>query len=571
MRWSPAFILLIALTCGICLLSYSFVAMGQRQRALAEAAQVQALNAGAPPPRYAVVETLPPPSSDLANSVQETPRQQGSSLYSPGKAASMPSDLSRDLAAYRQAKPNDRKKLTDAIRQKLVKQFDQAHQTQLKELKKLEDRVTKIRSTLQTRASEREKIVDLRLTQLLREAEGLGWAPPSVAQGPDASGRSSDWLTTPQPSLPAGSPPPPSLNLSPDARPAEAPRPSAAKRPPVFADSAPLDPLPTIPSSAPVPAPTPTASPSLPNSIPAPQPISTPQPIPGPQPNPALPPQPPLIPSPNSEEALPPPLQPQPNSTPIPSPSFSSSDVVPPSFSIPAPAPDISEPSLNPVSNRYPEPKLPAPIDDSIITAQQSISRYLKAKSQSSKHTDDYGKQAFDAVSQALTVHRSRNNTSKDLIGVAFNCFSDEPCQEELDRWTQHFRKNGDPLGQKRETQESLFAALMDYRQDPNHDQKRCLPGAVGGNDELAHSVDEDPIARPAPVSRKSKINERLAPPLQDDEEEPAPLPSRESKPAPKHAEPPSPLAEPNLDGKKPADAKPPIKDSKPKPIIPIP
>ncbi len=47
----------------------------------------------------------------------------------------------------------------------------------------LEARIKKVRELMQRRSAERQTIVEKRADQLLREADGLGWAPPQGIKG----------------------------------------------------------------------------------------------------------------------------------------------------------------------------------------------------------------------------------------------------------------------------------------------------------------------------------------------------------------------------------------------------
>ena len=80
----------------------------------------------------------------------------------------------------------DRDKLRTQLRDVLDKQFAVHHQRREEELAKLEARVRSLREILTKRSEQRQTIVDRRLEQLIRDAEGLGWSGPSTGSAPSA-------------------------------------------------------------------------------------------------------------------------------------------------------------------------------------------------------------------------------------------------------------------------------------------------------------------------------------------------------------------------------------------------
>ena len=81
---------------------------------------------------------------------------------------------------YGQAKaPAAKDELKTQLRETLDKQFSAHHRRRELELSKLEARVRELRDLLNKRNEQRQAIVDRRLEQLLRHAEGLGWDGPS--------------------------------------------------------------------------------------------------------------------------------------------------------------------------------------------------------------------------------------------------------------------------------------------------------------------------------------------------------------------------------------------------------
>ena len=63
----------------------------------------------------------------------------------------------------------------------LTQQFEAQQQIRERELANVEARVKKLRDLTQKRRDAQKTIIDERLDQLLREADGLGWTPPANA------------------------------------------------------------------------------------------------------------------------------------------------------------------------------------------------------------------------------------------------------------------------------------------------------------------------------------------------------------------------------------------------------
>lgn len=84
--------------------------------------------------------------------------------------------VSRALTIYAQTDDEEsRLKQREEITKGLNKIFDLRHQQRVKELRELEARVQKLKSTLDQRAASKTDIVKKRLDYLIREADGLGW------------------------------------------------------------------------------------------------------------------------------------------------------------------------------------------------------------------------------------------------------------------------------------------------------------------------------------------------------------------------------------------------------------
>jgi hypothetical protein len=121
-------------------------------------------------------------------------------------------------AQYGSAKEDaDKEKLRAQLRDVLDKQFAVHHQRREEELAKLEARVRSLRELLTKRKEQRQTIVDRRLEQLVRDAEGLGWSGPSSG-GSAGVGAPSAFV------LPSGSGyPTPPVGAPPAATPSPAP------------------------------------------------------------------------------------------------------------------------------------------------------------------------------------------------------------------------------------------------------------------------------------------------------------------------------------------------------------
>jgi hypothetical protein len=72
-----------------------------------------------------------------------------------------------------------REKAKTALREMLNNQFDLQNDRRELELKRVEERLAKLRDQLKKRSDARTQIVGQRLEQLVNEAEGLGWTSPT--------------------------------------------------------------------------------------------------------------------------------------------------------------------------------------------------------------------------------------------------------------------------------------------------------------------------------------------------------------------------------------------------------
>ena len=61
----------------------------------------------------------------------------------------------------------------------MEKEFDLQQKRRDLDLVRVEARLKKVRDLMKKRSEARQSIIDKRLDQLIREAEGLGWTPPA--------------------------------------------------------------------------------------------------------------------------------------------------------------------------------------------------------------------------------------------------------------------------------------------------------------------------------------------------------------------------------------------------------
>jgi hypothetical protein len=72
----------------------------------------------------------------------------------------------------------ERAKIKPKLAAALGKQFEAQQQRRAVELKRLEAQLKKLRDLMEKRSEQKQTIIDKRLDQIVREAEGLGWSPP---------------------------------------------------------------------------------------------------------------------------------------------------------------------------------------------------------------------------------------------------------------------------------------------------------------------------------------------------------------------------------------------------------
>jgi len=83
-------------------------------------------------------------------------------------------------------KDDEKKEIRKKLAEALGKQFDAHMEQQQKELVDLENQIAKLRSLLKKRQEAKTTIIDNRMDQLIRDAEGLGWTAPGSPNQPGA-------------------------------------------------------------------------------------------------------------------------------------------------------------------------------------------------------------------------------------------------------------------------------------------------------------------------------------------------------------------------------------------------
>jgi hypothetical protein len=104
--------------------------------------------------------------------------------------ASAAEEVKRLLKDYgRTEDDKERTKIKEKLTTALSKQFDMQQKRRDLELSRLEAKLKKLRALMKKRDEERKTIIDKRLDQLIREADGLGWAPPPGLRRSSSSGQ----------------------------------------------------------------------------------------------------------------------------------------------------------------------------------------------------------------------------------------------------------------------------------------------------------------------------------------------------------------------------------------------
>jgi hypothetical protein len=94
---------------------------------------------------------------------------------------------------------SERDKLEQSLRNRLKTEFNARMNSHVAEIKELEEKVRQLRARLNLRREKQDEIVDHRLQQLLRDAEGLGWGADEMSR----RGAYSDFLSPTAQNAPA--------------------------------------------------------------------------------------------------------------------------------------------------------------------------------------------------------------------------------------------------------------------------------------------------------------------------------------------------------------------------------
>ena len=144
------------------------------------------LNTGAQQPAVAPPAVVPLPTvsagfNDSTFLFQEYPAQWGHKLATTGTnvtGLSFVADgetmkLTKQLAEAKS--DGDKDKIKEKLKELLVKQFDDRQKRHEKELEALETQVKKLKEMVGKRQENKKDIIDERIKQLQRDAQGLGW------------------------------------------------------------------------------------------------------------------------------------------------------------------------------------------------------------------------------------------------------------------------------------------------------------------------------------------------------------------------------------------------------------
>jgi hypothetical protein len=127
------------------------------------------------------------PTTDVTQTTQTTPYplMSGMGKKDPelDKLTAAEAEAAREVAKlvaeYKQTEDDaERTKIKTKLSAALSKQFDQQQKRRELELARAEAQLKKVRELMKKRGEERKTIVEKRLDQVVREAEGLGWTPP---------------------------------------------------------------------------------------------------------------------------------------------------------------------------------------------------------------------------------------------------------------------------------------------------------------------------------------------------------------------------------------------------------
>ena len=139
-----------------------------------------------------LVQSQPPAYPRLAGEFEalgyssSTPSQDREMAKLLGDEARLERQAAGLVAEYaRTEDEKDRSKIKSRLSAVLEKQFDAQQNRRDLEVARIEAQLKKLRELMRKRSDARQTIIDKRLDQLVREAEGLGWTAPA---GPQAVG-----------------------------------------------------------------------------------------------------------------------------------------------------------------------------------------------------------------------------------------------------------------------------------------------------------------------------------------------------------------------------------------------
>jgi hypothetical protein len=96
------------------------------------------------------------------------------------------SEIGRLVTEFGAAKSeSDKDSLRDEIAKATAKQFDLRQQVRAREVEQLKERLTEVEKTINERNELKDKIVEKRVADILREPDQLGWEPLSIAPAPN--------------------------------------------------------------------------------------------------------------------------------------------------------------------------------------------------------------------------------------------------------------------------------------------------------------------------------------------------------------------------------------------------
>ena len=129
------------------------------------------------------------PEANFRDAAREYKTTLGGNIRSADSSATLDAEIRAVIEAYRQHDGQEEKaRIAEALPDLVAKQFDARQLLREGELNQLEEQLRKLRELHQRRAKQRDQIVQDRVRQLLRDADGIGWGSDeesSVRAGSD--------------------------------------------------------------------------------------------------------------------------------------------------------------------------------------------------------------------------------------------------------------------------------------------------------------------------------------------------------------------------------------------------